>query len=59
MEKAIFSVKDNRGHLSVDCIECKKGANGDRSCSSGARIKKGHQGSCFCGKLLEGLEVAK
>lgn len=59
MKEAKFSERDNRGHLSVDCTECKKGSQGDKSCASGSRIKKGHQGSCFNGELLEGLEVLK
>lgn len=50
--KPKFSEKDSRGMLSVDCIECIKGSKGDSSCAAGARIKKGHAGSCFGGKLL-------
>ncbi len=54
--KCKFSEKDNKGNLSVDCTECKKGINGNKSCASGARIKKGQLGSCFSGDLLEKFE---
>ena len=57
VEKAKFSERDNRGKLSVDCIECVRGSKGDKSCSAGWRIKKGHQGSCFNGELFSNLEV--
>lgn len=57
--KTKFSELDNRGYLVVDCTECKKGINGDKSCGSGARIKKGHFGSCFNGELLKKFEEPK
>ncbi|HIF9321602.1 hypothetical protein ACWU37_21300 (plasmid) [Photobacterium damselae subsp. damselae] len=59
MKKAIFSEKDNRGHLYVDCIECERGPKGSDAdkCSSGSRNKKGHQGGCFTGILLKCLTV--
>lgn len=56
---AKFSERDNRGKVVVDCIECKSGSKGDMSCSSGAKVKKGHVGSCFSGELLDGLIVAE
>ena len=59
MVKYKFSEKDSRGVLCVDCTECKKGSKGDKSCSSGARIKKGHQGNCFKGELLEKFKDVK
>ncbi len=57
MKLAKYSERDNRGALSVDCIECNRGSKGDKSCSSGSRIKKGHTGSCFSGELIGGLYV--
>ncbi|HAS88252.1 hypothetical protein [Maridesulfovibrio sp.] len=55
--KAEFSEKDSRGFLFVDCWECTKGRNGNKSCSAGWKNKKGGQGGCFCGILMPGLEV--
>ncbi|WP_321402646.1 hypothetical protein [Maridesulfovibrio sp.] len=55
--KAKYSEKDTRGFLFVDCSECTKGGNGNKSCSSGWLKEKGNQGGCFCGALLDGLEV--
>ena len=51
------SGKDSRGYLYVDCAECQRGGNGDKSCSAGARHKKVNKGMCFNGKLLKGYEV--
>lgn len=52
--KPKWSEKDTRGYWSIDCSECTKGANGDESCSAGAKpkYKKGGKGSCFNGTLL-------
>lgn len=60
MAKAKFSEKDSRGMLCVDCTECERGRNGSDKdkCSSGYRYKKGHQGACFMGELIKGLEVS-
>jgi hypothetical protein len=44
---------DSRGHLYVDCAECQRGGNGDKSCSAGAKHKMRYKGMCFCGQLLE------
>lgn len=51
------SGKDSRGYLYVDCAECKRGGNGNKSCSAGARHKRIHKGMCFSGELIEGYEV--
>jgi len=48
-----YSERDSRGHLQVYCSECQRGGNGDQSCSSGWRIKKGAAGACFRGVLLD------
>jgi len=55
--KAKYSEKDTRGFLFVDCSECTKGGNGNKSCSAGWLKEQGNQGGCFCGVLLDGLEV--
>lgn len=54
--KIKYSGKDSRGKIYIDCSECKKGGNGEQTCSSGHKIKKGNQGMCFLGKLLEKYE---
>lgn len=58
-EQAVFSERDSRGMLCVDCVECERGINGSDKdkCSAGVRYKKGHLGSCFSGVLIAGLEV--
>lgn len=57
MAKKVFSERDSRGMLCVDCAECKRGGNGGDSdkCSSGWKIKKGGKGGCFLGKLIDGI----
>ncbi len=59
MKKAKYSKKDTRGHLYVDCSECNRGGNGQDvdKCSSGWKVKKGNNGGCFLGTLIDGLEV--
>ena len=59
MSKAIYSEKDSRGMLSVDCIECERGRNGNDKdkCSAGFKHKKGHRGSCFSGELISTLTI--
>ncbi len=59
--KAKYSEYDNKGKLHVDCFECDRGANGkdEDKCSCGWRIKKGHQGGCFLGTLILGLEISE
>jgi hypothetical protein len=44
---------DSRSHMYIDCAECQRGGNGDRSCSAGARHRKIHKGMCFSGQLLD------
>lgn len=57
--KAKYSRLDTRGKLFVDCSECNRGGNGTdpEKCSCGWQVKKGKQGGCFAGDLIEGLEV--
>jgi len=57
--KIKYSEVDSRGMLYVDCTECKRGSKGEKDCSAGARAKKGHQGGCFLGELLEKYEEPK
>jgi hypothetical protein len=38
--------------LWVACSECKRGGNGEQSCSSGWRKKRGGKNGCFLGQLL-------
>ena len=57
--KAKYSKKDSRGMLFVDCSECKRGGNGEKDCSCGWRVKKGKNGGCFLGTLLDKFEAAK
>jgi hypothetical protein len=59
MKKAIYSEKDSRGMVVVDCIECERGRNGSDSdkCSAGFRHKKGNKGSCFSGELISTLSI--
>ena len=58
-KKKIYSERDSRGMLCVDCSECKRGGNGDATdkCSCGWKVKKGGMGSCFSGELIEGIVV--
>lgn len=60
MKKAKHSRRDSKGRLFVDCSECNRGGNGNDKdkCSCGWQVKRGgsHLG-CYCGTLIEGLEV--
>lgn len=53
----INSFKDSKGKLCVDCTECIRGWNGDRSCSGGFRFKRAKQGCCFAGDRLPHINV--
>lgn len=55
--KTKYSGIDNQGKAYTDCSECKKGGNGDKTCSCGHKIKKGKLGMCFTGELLDKFEV--
>lgn len=59
MKKAKHSNKDSKGRLYVDCSECDRGGNGNAEdkCSCGWKVKKGKQGGCFLGILIDGLEA--
>lgn len=59
MKKAKYSERDTKGKLFVDCSECERGGNGNDKdkCSAGWRIKKGKNGGCFVGQLINGLYV--
>ena len=59
--KPKFSGRDSKGKLYVDCTECKRGINGsdEDKCSAGMRCKKGGQGMCFCGDLIEKYDESK
>ena len=63
MKQAIFSARDTRGKLYVDCSECTMGGNGspilagNDACAVGRRITRGLQGGCWLGDLLPDLEV--
>jgi len=50
------SFYDTRGKLCVDCSECERGGNGDKSCSSGWKKKTKHKGSCFSGTIIGDYE---
>jgi hypothetical protein len=54
-----YSEYDSRGCLQVACCECKRGGNGDKSCSSGWRSKKWDYKACFSGELLDKLKEEK
>ena len=60
MSKKIWSERDNRGHLSVDCSECTRGGNGSDKdkCSCGWRVKRGGNGACFSGTLIPSIAEA-
>ena len=51
--KKIYSEYDTRGALQVACCECKRGGNGDASCSSGWKSKKWDYKACFSGEPLD------
>ena len=53
----MYSERDKRGNLYVDCTECDRGFNGtdDDKCSCGQKIKKPNCGGCFNGIILEEL----
>ena len=57
--KAKHSKKDNDGRVYVDCSECERGGNGkDKDkCACGWQIKRGKQGGCFSGTLMDGLTL--
>ena len=52
-----YSRIDTNGNLYVDCAECERGGNGSAKdkCSCGWQTKRGKQGGCYLGLLLEGL----
>jgi len=54
--KAKGSGIDSKGKIYIDCAECVRGGNGDKTCSAGGRHKKICRGMCFCGTLLEKYE---
>lgn len=56
---AIFSFKDRNGLLFVDCFECTRGYNGDKSCCSGAFKGRAGMGYCPTGDLLEKYKKKK
>ena len=58
MSKKIATEFDTRGALSVDCSECERGGNGDKSCSSGWKTTKQFKGSCFSGTPLPAIKEA-
>lgn len=47
------SEKDSRGKWSIACCECKRGGNGDKSCSGGSKSIRWDYKSCFSGELLD------
>ena len=59
MSMAKYSFEDTRGALYVDCSECERGGNGSDKdkCACGWKVKRGKQGGCFMGTLLDGLEA--
>ncbi len=59
--EAKHSFFDSRGHAFIDCTECSRGVNGSDKdkCSAGHRNKRPRQGGCFCGTLIEGLEIVR
>lgn len=44
---------DSNGKLYVDCAECKRGGNGDKSCAAGSQLKIINKGMCFSGEVLK------
>lgn len=61
MTEAKYSFYDTKGIKFIDCVECERGfyGNDKDKCSCGHKIKKGHQGYCALGTLLEGLEIRR
>ena len=57
--KKIYSFKDSRGALYVDCSECTRGGNGGTSdkCAAGWQHKRGGRGGCFAGTPMHGIEA--
>ena len=51
----MWSERDSRGMLQVDCSECERGGNGsaEDKCACGWKIKRGGKGACFLGTLME------
>ena len=49
--KKIYSFRDSRGALAVDCTECTRGYYGDKSCAAGLHYKRGGFGLCYTGTL--------
>ncbi len=58
-KSTIYSFRDSRGALWVACSECNRGGNGKASdkCSTGWNCKRGGKLGCFCGTLIDGIEV--
>lgn len=54
--KKVYSSKDCNGRLWVDCTECQRGWNGDRTCSAGWHHDQPMRGGCFCGIVLPDAE---
>lgn len=57
--KPKYSKKDSRGNIQVACCECKRGGNGEASCSCGWKTKRWNQMACFSGELLEKFDAGK
>lgn len=56
MPRAKSSFLDKDGTLFVDCAECKRGGNGNKSCSAGHIHIKTNRGGCFNGQLFDHLK---
>ena len=53
------SFYDKNGKLFVDCSECKRGGNGDKSCGAGWTVKRGGHSGCFLGALRDGIPMQR
>ena len=58
--KRVWSYRDTKGRLCVDCSECERGGNGSDpdKCSAGWMHKRGGRGSCFGGVPMPGIADA-
>lgn len=51
-KKKVASFYDKNGLRCIDCTECVHGANGDKDCSAGWRVKRKNKAGCFAGTPL-------
>ena len=55
LKKPEHSYVDTWGMSQVDCSECKRGGNGNRTCEKGGQVTMGGDNRCHFGIFLDGF----